>query len=274
MTDAAADPRTDLKDTLEEMRASVAARSARGGLAGAIQAAILGLFEVLMTLLQDFRAGKLVPPAPSPRDAVAAPCVAGSDRAAGGKAPAPPPARSGLWGWWRRKDGAAQDEDWGDCRAVAPSLPRPWPTSWPEATAGEGEDIPTPALPRSAGLGREADRRANGTGGANGGGDRAVAPPPPWPSPLEGEGEEAGPRFPARSAAMADGSVADCVDSGAQWIPTCTGMTGAREPAAFAAVAGYARHSPGFPALQAVKPSDSKNWVLDERDSADVIVPA
>jgi hypothetical protein len=94
MTDAAAHPATDLKDTLEEMRASVAARGSRGGLAGAIEAAMLALFEVLMTLLQDFRAGKLVPPATSPRDAVAAPCVAGSDRAAGGKAP--PPARSGL----------------------------------------------------------------------------------------------------------------------------------------------------------------------------------
>jgi hypothetical protein len=50
-------------------------------------------------------------------------------------------------------------------------------------------------------------------------------------------------------------------------------MTGAREPAAFA-LAGYARHSPGFPTLQAVKPSDSKNGVLGERDSADVIVSA
>ena len=61
MSDPAASPTADLKDTLEEMRASVAARGARKGLRGAIQEAIFSLLEVLLGLLADFRAGRLAP---------------------------------------------------------------------------------------------------------------------------------------------------------------------------------------------------------------------
>jgi hypothetical protein len=66
---------TDPKRTLEEMRASVAARgkrkglAARAGLSGAIEKAILGFLSVLLAMLEDFRAGRLAPAvAPAPAE--------------------------------------------------------------------------------------------------------------------------------------------------------------------------------------------------------------
>src|SRR5215472_3667875 len=61
-------PPTDLKDTLEAMRASVAAQRARKGLAGTL----------LLTTLLDFRAGKLG-------------AAAGEERAEAHPHPCPPP---------------------------------------------------------------------------------------------------------------------------------------------------------------------------------------
>jgi hypothetical protein len=83
MTTAAAPP-TDLKDTLDEMRASVAARGARKGLQGKIQAAILDFLDVLMRLLMEFRAGGLAPLAP-----VADERATRTDGAVGNRAPEP-----------------------------------------------------------------------------------------------------------------------------------------------------------------------------------------
>ncbi len=57
-----ADPApTDVKDTLEAMRASAAAEGTRKGLAGAVQQALVKIFEVLLAMLLDFRAGRFAP---------------------------------------------------------------------------------------------------------------------------------------------------------------------------------------------------------------------
>jgi hypothetical protein len=57
----AAPTATDLKSTLEELRASVAAEGTQKGVAGLVQEACLKMLAVLVALLLDFRAGRLAP---------------------------------------------------------------------------------------------------------------------------------------------------------------------------------------------------------------------
>jgi len=58
-TTAAPHPTDRLTNTLEEMRASVAAEGTRKGLAGALQAAIRSFLDALVALLAEFKAGRL-----------------------------------------------------------------------------------------------------------------------------------------------------------------------------------------------------------------------
>ncbi len=70
MIDAAPPLPTDrLKNSLEEVRASVAEQETDNRLAALLQEAVLRLLGMLMAMIEDFRAGKLVPPAPNPQGA-------------------------------------------------------------------------------------------------------------------------------------------------------------------------------------------------------------
>ncbi len=126
MTTAASAP-TDLKSTLEEMRASVAAQGARKGLAALVQDAVLKLLEVLMALLEDLRAGRLAVVAPAAEDAADGPHPINPPQGArviSGEA-AGLRVDSGWRGWWpgswfprhdRTADRVPEDrgqEDWG-----------------------------------------------------------------------------------------------------------------------------------------------------------------
>ncbi len=73
LTDPAPSSPTDFSGMLEGIRAAIAAEGSRKGLAGKVQAAILGFLETLLALLADFRAGRLA----APESYVSAPAEAG-----------------------------------------------------------------------------------------------------------------------------------------------------------------------------------------------------
>ena len=240
MPNPAAAPTTDLKDTLEEMRASVAARGARRGLRGAIQEAILGFLETLLALLAEFRAGRLAAPA-------------SGDAAGGADGVVGDPSASLCAGPRPGADGAP--------RSCSASMASPPTSANPSALEGGGEchGRRPDGCGAFAGLDRAAGQAAGGT-------VSAVAPPPPQPSPVKGEGGET-PTPDKPSLARASRR------------SRRFGADNRAHPAARAAVAGCARRSPGFPALQAgmqrgVERADSKNRVLRFGETGGVIVPA
>jgi hypothetical protein len=220
MSNAAVPTHPDLKDTLEEMRASVAARGARKGLRGAIQAAILGFLEAFLALLADFRAGKLAPIAPVAEGAVDYPSPS---LKSGG-------IRGGSACWANGAEGEEERQRFSArTAAAADGLPAESPIR-----AGRFDSVT--GISADEGM---TSHVGSAEEGANGAGRAAV-------------------RGSARRTSA--------LSLRARRFGTAAGAY----PAAVAAVAGKARHSSGFPALQG---ADSKNWVFGERESVGHIVP-
>ena len=227
MSNAAAPTHPDLKDTLEEVRASVAACGARKGIRGAIQQAILGFLEAFLALLADFRAGKLAPVAPVAEEAA-------GDVGGAVACPSLPPAGS-------RPTPAASLPTRGECE----DAPRCFPARTAATADGLLADPPiaagrfdpaTRGNTAGAGMTGNVSRTAEG---ANGAGGAAVRGPE------------------RRSPALA-------------LRPRRFGTATCAPRAAVAAAAGDARHSPGFPALQ---DADAKNRVFGAREFVGALVP-
>jgi hypothetical protein len=157
MTTAATPSPTDhLAISLDEMRASMAAAAARKGLAGALAAAILAFLETLAMLLAEFRAGRLVAVPPSPRTASAAsaPCA---EPAAAEPPLLPPTSSARVPRCWRRSPPLRSRAGCCCVDAVCGRYGRHRTRAAPAAGATPAREGLLP-LPRSGGLGREADQ--------------------------------------------------------------------------------------------------------------------
>ena len=124
---AAAPPPTDLKDTLEEMRASVAARAGRKGIQGTIEEIFLSILSLLLTMLADFRAGRLAPLAADAGEAAGEGCDMVSEH--DGAYPSPRPTGSSPVA-------KPHSPHSGEGEAPPPRLVRS--AAQPPASAGEG----------------------------------------------------------------------------------------------------------------------------------------